>query len=128
MVTIRDELAAFNRAFSEAHASQDFDRIAALYSGDAVFLGAGQPIVRGREAIASMLVALPESDMVPIIFESGDVWESGDLVVDVGSYVVSGVRGQRGKYVVVYLRQADGSLRLLVDAPSSDASGDAGGA
>jgi ketosteroid isomerase-like protein len=119
-VAIRDELAAFNQAFSEAHAAQDFDRIANLYSDEAVFVSSGQPLVRGRHAIASMLLEPPESGMVPITFETGDVWESGNLVVDVGSYVVSGDQEHRGKYVVVYQRQADGSLRLLVDSPTSD--------
>jgi len=120
IVAIRDELAAFNRSYSEAHASQDFDRIASLYSDEAVFVSSGRPLIRGRSAIASMLLEPPESEMVPIVFEAGDVWESGDLVIDVGTYVVSGQQEHRGKYVVVYQRQADGSLRLLVDAPTSD--------
>jgi len=96
-VAIRDELTAFNRTFSEAHAAQDFERIASLYSDDAVFVSSGQPLIRGRHAIASMLLEPPESEMVPITFETGDVWESGNLVVDVGSYVVSGNREKRGK-------------------------------
>ena len=46
-------------------------------------------------------------------FRKGDIWEAGDIVVDVGTYDSS--RGA-GKYVVLYERQADGSLKLAVDA------------
>jgi ketosteroid isomerase-like protein len=46
------------------------------------------------------------------------VLEGGDLVVDVGRMIMP---QSEGKYVVVYQRQADGSLRLAVDASSHNA-------
>jgi hypothetical protein len=54
---------------------------------------------------------------VSIEFESIESFEDGALVVDVGRYTTP---KRVGKYVVVYLRQADGTLKLLVDAASSD--------
>jgi ketosteroid isomerase-like protein len=117
-VTIRDQLASFNRSYSEALAAQDFDRISDLYADDAVLLTPGLPPVRGRGAIVSAIQGQASSGPVSISFESGDVWESGDLVVDVGFYTIAGEQEQRGKYVVVLRRRPDGSLKLLVDAPS----------
>jgi hypothetical protein len=38
-------------------------------------------------------------------FQTGDIWEAGDIVVDVGTYEPP--RGP-GEYVVLYERQADG--------------------
>jgi len=38
-------------------------------------------------------------------------------VVDIGHTIAA---GGRGKYVVVHRRQPDGSLKIAIDAPSSD--------
>lgn len=50
-----------------------------------------------------------------ITFETGEIFEDRVLVVDVGRYATP---DDRGKYVVVYRRKPDGSLRLLVDSAS----------
>ncbi len=50
-------------------------------------------------------------------FETGEVIEGGALVVDIGAIVGP---SSRSKYVVVYQRQPDGSLRIAVDATTSD--------
>jgi hypothetical protein len=50
-------------------------------------------------------------------FETGDVIANGSLVVDVGRIISP---TGRSKYVVVYQRQPDGSLKIAVDAGSSD--------
>jgi hypothetical protein len=77
----------------------------------------------GRAAIDALLrtprlVAVAQiSKAIGMTFEAGDIWEAGDIVIDVGTY--DSPRGA-GKYVVVYERQADGSLRLAVDAVSLD--------
>lgn len=119
-MTIREELAGFNRTYTEALASRDRARLASLYTEDAVLLETGQPLVRGPGAIAANSQAPSGADPIIMTFETGDVWEAGNLVVDVGAYVIAGERERHGKYVVVYRRQDDGSLKLLVDAPSDD--------
>ena len=116
-MSTRDELAALNQAFEAALASQDADRVAGFYADDARLLFAGGPIVRGRAAIIAMFREDLKAGPVSIHFESGDVLEDGRLVVDVGRYVTP---TGGGKYVVVYERQPDGSLKLAVDAASSD--------
>jgi ketosteroid isomerase-like protein len=50
-------------------------------------------------------------------FETEEVLASGELVIDIGH----NHRGRRrSKYVVVHRRQPDGSLRIAIDAPTSD--------
>jgi ketosteroid isomerase-like protein len=53
-----------------------------------------------------------------ITFETREVLEDGDLVIDIGTLLVGGVGF--GKYVVVHRRQEDGTLKIAVDVPLSD--------
>ncbi len=57
-----------------------------------------------------------EDGPVSLRFESRDVMTGGALVIDVGEII--GSAGPSSKYVVVYRRQPDGSLRLAIDAAS----------
>jgi len=121
-VTIHDEIAQFNARFSTALAEGDFELIAEMYADDAQFLSAGSPSVRGREAITRMMKERHASGPTVLTVESGDVWSSGDLVVDVGTFEIDGEPSIRGRELVVYRRNARGALELLIDVPISDAS------
>ena len=116
-MSTREELAVLNDRFGRAFADQDLDRVAAFYANEARLLLPGMPLVRGRSAIAALFRDDLEAGPVSIQFESGDILEGGRLVVDVGRYVTP--KGT-GNYVVVYERQPDGTLKLAVDAASSD--------
>jgi ketosteroid isomerase-like protein len=48
-------------------------------------------------------------------FEVGEVLEDGDLIVDIGRILLDGNRVSR--FVGVYRRQSDGSLKMAVDVP-----------
>lgn len=116
-MAIRDELDAINAGFGEAFAMQDAERLAAFYADDARLLFHGQPIVRGRAAVDAALRDMVAGGPASLRFVTDEVIEDGSLVVDIGRTVSPS--GQ-SKYVVVYQRQADGSLRIIVDAASSD--------
>jgi ketosteroid isomerase-like protein len=116
-VATRDELRAFNNAFSEALAQQDVGRVVEMYTEDAMLLFHGMPIVRGRVEIERLIRQDLQEGPSTITFESGQVFEDGALVVDVGRYETP---TGAGKYVVVYRRGPDGTLRLLVDSATSD--------
>jgi len=116
-VTIRDELAVINADFGRALAEQDVDGILAHYADEARMLFHGRPIIRGRAAIEATVRGWLEDGPIILRFETDEVIADGSLVVDIGSnYGPSG----RSKYVVVYQRQSDGSLKIAVDAASSD--------
>lgn len=116
-MAVRDELDAINAGFGEAFATQDAERMAAFYADDARLLFHGQPIIRGRAAVDAALRNMVADGPASLRFVTDEVIEQGSLVVDVGRII--GPSGQ-SKYVVVYRRQADGSLRIIVDAASSD--------
>jgi ketosteroid isomerase-like protein len=118
-MTTRDELRAFNDRFSKAASESDLKTIVDSYDDEAAFVMAGIPTFKGRDGMTALFTEFLSSGPVRMRFESGDVWESGDLVVDVGTYVV-GDGEDHGRFVTVYRRQPDGSLALLVDAPIRD--------
>jgi uncharacterized protein (TIGR02246 family) len=116
-VTIHDELDAINAGFGEAFATQDAERLAAFYADDARLLFNGQPVIRGRAAIDATLREMVAGGPATLRFVTDEVIADGSLIVDIGRIISP--NGQ-SKYVVVYQRQADGSLKVIVDTASSD--------
>lgn len=116
-MSTREELKAINEGFAEAAANQDLERLVSYYTDDAQMLFEGVRIIRGKEAITAMWRESLAKGPSTLQFKTGDVFEDGSLVVDVGRY--TNARGE-GKYVVVYQRQADGSLKIAVDAGMDD--------
>ena len=115
-MTVRDELAVINKEVAQAMVDRDVDRIASYYTDDAVFIEADSPTLAGRAAIADKFRG-PDTGAFPITFESGEVIEDRDLVVDIGSIRLDG--NHLARYVVVFRRQSDGSLKMAVDVPIS---------
>ena len=116
-MAIRDEVNAINAGFGEGFATQDAERLAAFYADDARLLFHGQPIIRGRAAVDAAIRDMVAGGPASVRFVTDEIVEDGSLVVDIGRIVSE--TGQ-SKYVVVYQRQADGRLRIIVDAASSD--------
>ncbi len=116
-MAIRDELDAINAGFGEAFAMRDAERLATFYADDARLLFSGQPAIRGRAAVDAALHDMVAGGPASLRFVSDEVIEEGSLVVDIGRIIGP---GGTSKYVVVYQRQADGSLEIIVDAASSD--------
>jgi ketosteroid isomerase-like protein len=113
-----DELATFYEEFARALESRDPDRLSQFYTDDADFLSNGTAPVIGREQIGHLFQGPTATKKTT--FEVGAVLEDGDLVVDVGNILHDGVRVAR--FVGVYRRQVDGSLKMAVDVPMKDLS------
>jgi len=116
-MAIRDELDAINRGFGEAFATQDAERLSAFYADDARLLFSGTPIIRGRDAIDAVMRDMVSGGPGTQRFETDEVIVDGSLVIDIGRITSASAQF---KYVVVYQRQPDGSLKIVVDAASSD--------
>jgi ketosteroid isomerase-like protein len=116
-VTVEEEVRAFNDAYERGLVEQDVDALVSLHTEHARLMFAGQPVIQGRTAIEKVLTGWLEQEPVSIRFETEEVLAGGDLVVDIGQTIAA---GGRSKYVVVHRRQPDGSLRIAIDAPTSD--------
>jgi ketosteroid isomerase-like protein len=118
-MTAMAEVTQYCEAWSDAYARGDIDAIANSYTDGTVYLTPGMPTIRGGSELASLF--RDRSDRVS--FEPGDVFlESGELIVDVGQYVVADQDGEeqrRGRYVAVYQRQPDGTVKIVVDGSRS---------
>jgi len=122
----KDDISAINDTFGKAVANQDAAAIVALYTADAVLLAPGMPVAQGPEAIQAVFQGFVDAGAESLSLDTTSFEEQGDAVIEVGRYTLGlRIEGTEvtdvGKYLVVFVRQADGSLRFKYDAFNSDA-------
>jgi uncharacterized protein (TIGR02246 family) len=116
--------------FAAAYATLDADRVAQLYTEDALMLPPGDEIVRGRAAIRERYAQGFEDDRERghtrrITFQLVERVESGNLRSDNGYYTIiaRNATGQehrsRHKFAKVWRRDNDGVWRIKSDSYSS---------
>jgi uncharacterized protein (TIGR02246 family) len=122
----RAEIETADEQFSKAVASHDLDAAAGFYADDARMLAPNLPILDGRPAIREFFDRMMSGGVRAIDLDTIDVLEGGDLAVEYGRYRIAvDVAGgepieDRGKYVTVHRRQADGEYKIVVDTFHSD--------
>ena len=126
-MTARNDVLTLNDRFSKAVANQSVDDVLELYEDNARLLAPNAPMAQGHEAMRQVFQGFIEMGTNSLQLEIVELHESGELVIDVGRYTL-GIQPpgaepieDRGKYVDVMRRQADGSLKLIADIFNSDA-------
>ena len=125
---VRQAIDAANERFEQAVERNDTTTaLAANYADDAIVMPQGTEAWRGRDAIQKGFVGMnkqmPIKDMD---LKTDDVTVGGDLAVETGTYEMtmqpSGGKEMKdkGKYVVVWKRQPDGSWKIVRDIFNSD--------
>ena len=115
--------------FSTAYATLDADRVAQIYTEDALMLPPGGDIVRGRTAIRDRYARGFESDHARgharrITFELVDRVLSGDVRSDFGYYTIIATSPEghedrmRGKFAKMWVRGRDSVWRIRSDSYS----------
>jgi uncharacterized protein (TIGR02246 family) len=113
--------------WSKAAQAKDLDKATSYYADDAVFFVENGAMVKGKDAIKMAWkpeLATPGPGMT---FETTyvEVARSGDLAYEYGTYddkteVKKGkVKDEKGKYVVVWKKQTDGSWKAVADIYNS---------
>ena len=119
--TIRGLDSAFVRAAAAKSAAQ----IASYYADSASLLGAAAPIANGKAAIQSAWASFVALPGFALTFAPDKLDVSGDRAYEIGHYELTAndksgkPQTTKAKYVDVWGKQADGSWKILVDAPTT---------
>jgi uncharacterized protein (TIGR02246 family) len=126
-VAVRQAIDQGNTKMADALAKADTAAIMSMYDNDAVVMMSGQPAWRGKADISTqgtgMLQAVKFSD---VKFTTSNVDIAGDYAIETGTYAMTGTeKGKKpvpdkGKYVTVWKKQADGSWKVYRDISNSD--------
>jgi ketosteroid isomerase-like protein len=105
-------------------------RMASYYSAvDAVVLFPNSPPINGRDHIQGAFTTLMHDPNFALSFEStkADASKGGDMVYTVGTYILtrSDPKDQKpvtdkGKYMTLFRKQADGTWKAVADMLNSD--------
>jgi len=114
--------------WSKASQAKDLDKTISFYADDAIVLSPKMPLVQGKDNIRkgwAQMFAIPGPGLT---FTTGEVEvaRSGDFAWEHGAYdfATTDKKGktttERGKYITVWKKQADGSWKVVADMDSSD--------
>jgi uncharacterized protein (TIGR02246 family) len=118
---VQQAIEGTNVRFVQAYNRGDVASVAALYTDDAVLLPPNMEMLRGRQAIEAFWNGARQMGIREVILETASVEDSGQLAYEIGAYTLKiepegrEATTDKGKYVVVWKRQADGSWKLAVD-------------
>ncbi|MGD0777587.1 MAG: SgcJ/EcaC family oxidoreductase [Candidatus Solibacter sp.] len=116
-------------AWNKDMAAKDIDKIASYYAEDGCTLYPGAGIVCGRVAIKAAVAPYWADPNSSLTFQSTKAVASkgGDMVYSQGTYTATKTNPKtkkpmtdKGKYLTVYTKQADGSWKAAADTLNSD--------
>lgn len=118
---VRKAIEESNLKLREAIHKANASAIADMYTEDAMIMPPNSEIVKGKEAIEAMWNGAIQMGMQDIELTTMNVFGSGDYIYEIGKYTVTmQSEGQdsiqdKGKYVDVWKKTADGSCKLHVN-------------
>jgi uncharacterized protein (TIGR02246 family) len=107
--------------FSDAFNRGDAPALAAMYDTGAVVLAPNAPPMRGRQNIEALWAGARQQGFKTLTLVPSSVEVIGNHAIELGSYTMviqppgQGEMTDRGKYMVLWKRQADGSWKLYRD-------------
>lgn len=108
---------------------KDTDAVIAHYADDATLMMPGVPAAKGKDAIRAALKQVVADPALVLTFEARriEVSKSGDVGFSEGSYKMTATDPatkkpiqDKGSYVTVYRKQADGSWKAVSDIATSE--------
>jgi uncharacterized protein (TIGR02246 family) len=123
--------AAIHAAVKEWSASaqaKDADKFCSFYAEDGVIMLEDAPDISGKAAIREGMGGMMQDPNFALSFAADKVVvaRSGDLAYETGTYAMTlsdakkQASTEKGHYVVVWQKQADGAWKVVRDVPVSD--------
>lgn len=112
--------------WAQACNTKHIDDLLELYAADATVIRSSIPPVRSLPAIREFLISLLEAGLGDVEMESLRVEVMGEIALDLGRckmlvpVAMGKRREERGKYLIVLVRQPAGNWKILADCWSSD--------
>lgn len=116
-------------AWAAAAAAKDVDKSVANYADDAILITPGSPAAKTKDAIRASWKGMLDDPNLKIAFAPDriEVSASGDLATSQGSYTMTMTNRKtkkpiedKGSYLTVYKKQADGNWKAIEDTNSSE--------
>ena len=117
-------------AWSTDFGSKDVDKIVSHYADNATVMLPGMPLINGKDAIRDGFNQVMRDKNFSLTFttSAAEVSKGGDLAYTQGTYTMMETDPktkkpvmEKGKYVTVYKKQADGSWKAIEDINNADA-------
>jgi uncharacterized protein (TIGR02246 family) len=124
LATIEANIRSLDKDWSAAAVAKDLDKSTMDYADDGQFLSPGAPSAVGKDAIRNAwagLFAAPAYVSLTFAPTTVHVAEAGDVAYEIGTYelIMKDKNGKpapvKGKFVVVWKKQADGSWKVEAD-------------
>ncbi len=112
--------------WAQACNTKHIDDLLELYAADATVIRSSVPPVRSLPAIREFLISLLEAGLGDVEMESLRLEVMGDIALDLGRckmlvpVAMGKRREERGKYLIVMVKQPAGTWKILADCWSSD--------
>jgi uncharacterized protein (TIGR02246 family) len=119
---------AASAAWSQASTAKDLDKTMSFYADDALQFPEKAPAAKGKESIRKNWAQLLAAPGLGLSFQTTtvEIARSGELAYETGTYdfVTTDKKGkssdEKGKYVVVWKKQNDGTWKAAVDIDNPD--------
>ncbi|HVG15252.1 MAG TPA: nuclear transport factor 2 family protein [Chitinophagaceae bacterium] len=118
---VKDEIKKSNALFGQAFAKGDSAAIVSLYHSEAKVYPPNMGLMGQRSEMGHFVTAIPGMGVKGITLNSTEVFGSGDLIIELGTYEMSdGTKAMdSGKYVVVWKKE-NGKYKMYRDMWNSN--------
>jgi ketosteroid isomerase-like protein len=126
---LKNEIKALNDKLIKAGLSDDMESMAALYSDNVIQMPNFEPMVKGKEMMMEHAKKQKEAGfkMLSMALNIDEVFPDKLYVIETGTYQLSmsmpGMEkpmDDKGKYITVWERQKDGSLKIFIETWNTD--------